>query len=128
MRRTELLAYLVGAGVAGTLLVGPYTGRAVIASFVSVVPYVPFFLLPIVWGVWNWLHVRLGLRVDIGAWGALLGFVLGLAVDALFSARGTWFASAALLPVFLPVLYFLLWRFVVGALNEALGVEPAARS
>ena len=64
MRRNELLAYLVGAGVAGTLLVGPYVGRSIIASLVPVVPYVPFFLLPIVWGLWNWLYVRLHLRLQ----------------------------------------------------------------
>ncbi|MGH7894428.1 MAG: hypothetical protein ACREQL_07150 [Candidatus Binatia bacterium] len=122
MQRRELLAYVVGAAVAGTLLVGPYTGRAIVASLVPVVPYVPFFLLPVVWGIWNWLYVRLDLRLDVGAWGAVLGLVLGLAVGALFYVRGTWFAAAGLLPLFLPVAYFLLWRFVVGPLNEALGV------
>ncbi len=127
MRRNELLAYVVGAAVAGTLLVGPYVGRSVIALFVPVVPYVPFFLLPIVWGVWNWLYVRLDLRLDIGAWGSALGVVLGLGVDALFFARGTWFNAAVLLPVFLAVLYFLFWRLIVGPLDDALGATPGGR-
>jgi hypothetical protein len=127
MRRRELLAYLVGAAVAGTLLVGPYAGRALIASFVPLVPYVPFFLLPIVWGGWNWLYVRLEPRLDVGAWGAVLGLLLGLAVAALFYVRGTWFAATALLPIFLPLVYFLLWRFVVGPLNDATGVTAATR-
>ena len=32
MRRTELLAYLIGAGVAGTLVVVPYVGRAILTA------------------------------------------------------------------------------------------------
>jgi hypothetical protein len=125
MRRRELLAYLTGAAVAGTILVLPYTGRAVLNQVVPELHdvWTPFFLLPIVWGIWNWLHVRLHPRLGIAAWGALLGFILGAGANLLLWAEGQWFGAAALLPAYVPVLYYLLWLFVVGPLNEALGVE-----
>jgi len=41
----------------------------------------------------------------------------------LFVAAGMWFAAVMLLPAFLAVLYSLLFRLIVGPLNEALGVE-----
>ena len=87
----------------------------------------PFFLLPILWGVWNLLWVRLEPPIEIGTWGGLLGVVAGLAVNLLFVAQGIWFRTALLLPLFLPVVYYLLWRLLVGPVNEAVGVEPVSR-
>ena len=124
--RRELLAYLVGAGVAGTILIGPYTGRAIITLLAPQslpLTYVPFFLLPLLWGVWNWLRVRLCPPLGAGAWGAFLGFLLALGVNALLAAEGRWFTGALLLPLAIPALYYLLWAFIVGPLNEGLGVE-----
>jgi hypothetical protein len=124
--RRELLAYLIGAGVAGTILIGPYTGRAVVTLLAPQslpLTYVPFFLLPLLWGVWNWLHVRLRLRLGAGGWGAYLGLLLALGVNALLAAEARWFTGALLLPIAIPALYYLLWAFIVGPLNEGLGVE-----
>ena len=125
VRRRELLAYLIGAGVAGTVLVGPYTLRMSVASVVPGLPLqqVPFFLLPILWGLWNLLWARRQPRLGIGAWGALLGFVAALLVNLLFLAEGAWFPAAIVLPVLLPMVYYLLWLLAIGPLNEALGVE-----
>jgi len=124
MYRSRLLAYLIGAGVAGTLLVFPYVARALWGTVFPELldAYVPFFLLPLVWGLWNWLHVRLQPTLNIGAWGALLGLILGLAINALLYAQDQWFSAAAFLPVFAAALYFLLWALIVGAINGALGV------
>ena len=125
VHRRNLLAYLIGAGVAGTLLIGPYAGRLAVIWLLpgATLGPVPFFLLPVVWGVWNLLWARWQPAVGIGTWGAIVGAILGVVVNVLFIAQRTWFAGAMLLPVFLPVLYFLLWRLVIGPLNEALGVE-----
>jgi hypothetical protein len=127
LRRDGLLAYLIGAGVAGTILLGPYTGRSVLAAlspeFVPLT-YVPFFLLPVAWGLWNWLLVRRRPRFGVGMWGALLGVMLGGAVNFLLVAEGRWFEAALGLPVVLPAVYYLIWAFIIGPLNDALGVTP----
>jgi hypothetical protein len=129
IRRRDLLAYLVGAGIAGTLLVGPYVLRSAVILYVADARVVqpPFFVLPILWGVWNLLWVRLEPVNGIGAWGALLGLVAGLALNGLFVLQGTWFRTALLLPVFLPVFYYLFWRLVVGPVNDAVmaGISPS---
>lgn len=126
LRRRELLAYLIGAGVAGTLLVGPYALRVVVGAVFlpgRAVPIVPIVLLPILWGLWNLVWARRHPRMSIGTWGAVLGCAAASGVNGYLCAAGVWFRAAALLLVFLPVLYWLLWRLVVGPLNEALGVE-----
>ena len=125
VRRSGVLAYLIGAGVAGTLLVFPYSGRSVLAMFApdfAPLVYVPFFLLPIAWGLWNWLRLRLDVRLGIGTWGGLLGLALALAVNAFLFAEGRWFGGAPLLAVALPAIYALVWTVVIGPLNEALQV------
>jgi hypothetical protein len=126
VRRRSLLAYLIGAGVAGTFLIGPYWLRFAVINLLpggATIGNVPFFLLPIVWGLWNLLRVHRAPGIGIGAWGALLGFGLGIVVNLLFLVEGTWFRAAPFLPPFLALLYFLLFRLIVGPLNEALGVE-----
>jgi hypothetical protein len=131
LRRRELLAYLVGAGIAGTILVGPYALRVVAGPLFMpgrAIPVVPIVLLPILWGVWNLLWARRHPRVSIGLWGALLGLGAAAGVNGYLWATGMWFPAAALLLVFLPVVYWLFWRLVVGPLNEALGVEGQRES
>ena len=126
VRRRDLLAYLIGAGVAGTLLAAPYALRLAVIRVVAgatTMADVPFFLLPILWGLWNLLWARRQPAMGIGAWGALLGVVAGIAVNLFLVAVGTWFPVMMLLPAYLPVLYFLLFRLIIGPLNEALGVE-----
>ena len=125
--RRRLVAYLVGAGVAGTALIAPYLGRSVIAAiapdFASLTS-VPFFLLPVAWGLWNVLGLRLRARPGIGTWGAVLGVLLALAVNVLLAAEARWFPGALLLPVVLPLVYHVVWAVIIGPLNVALGVEP----
>src|SRR5262245_11331385 len=125
VRRRSLLAYLIGAGVAGTILIGPYGLRFAVINLLpgAAIGNPPFFLLPVVWGLWNLLRVHWLPWIGIGAWGSLLGVAVGAAVNLLFLAQGTWFRAAPLLAPFLAVLYFLLFRLIVGPLNEALGVE-----
>ena len=131
LRRRELLAYLIGAGTAGTILVGPYVVRVVGSGVFApgrAFPVVPIVLLPILWGLWNLLWARRHPSVSIGVWGAELGFGAAAGVNGYLWASGVWFAAAALLLVFLPAVYWLMWRLVVGPLNEALGVEGERES
>jgi hypothetical protein len=126
MRRNELLAYLIAAGVAGTLLVLPYTGAWIIPSVLpqfEVLRIIPFFLLPIAWGVWNWLYYRVRAGMGIGVWGAILGLLLAVGVNLLRYAHGQWFAGMVLFALVIPVLYYVLWLFVIGPLNDAFGLE-----
>jgi len=130
VRRRELLAYLIGAGVAGTILVGPFVLRDAAIRFLlpgSAVPLVPFFLLPVLWGLWNLLWARRQPRMDIGTWGAMLGLAASLSANLYLRWQHTWFGAALLLVAFLPVVYYLVWHLVVGPLNEALGVEGEPR-
>ena len=127
--RAGVQAYLIGSGVAGTLLLAPFLGRSVLQMCVPAAAplvYVPFFVLPIVWGVWNWLRLRLRSGLTVGVWGALLGVVVGLLANLLLAAEQRWFSGAMLLPIILPFVYAALWTFVVGPLNRALGVETYA--
>lgn len=129
LRRRELLAYLVGAGIAGTVLIAPYALRVAASGFIPgrVVPITPVVLLPIAWGAWNVVWVRRHPPVTIATWGAALGLLAASALNTYFWAAGAWFPAVALLLVFLPVVYWLMWRLVVGPINEALGVEGERR-
>jgi hypothetical protein len=124
LRRRDLLAYLIGAGLAGTILVGPYTLRSSVLQFFggdAVNP--PFFLLPIAWGLWNVLWARRQPALSIGAWGAVLGILLAVGMNLFSRLQGDWFPAMMLLPIFVPGFYYLFWLFIIGPLNEALGVE-----
>lgn len=125
MRRRDLLAYVVGAAVAGTALAVPYAGRTLLRAawpgFVTL--DAPFYLLPIVWGVWNVLWVRRGALGSPAVWGALLGGAIALAGNLLMALRGEWAASLLLLFAWLPVMYALAWTFVVVPLDRALDVD-----
>lgn len=123
IRRRLLQAYVVGAAVAGTALVFPYWGRALVRGVLGdvIAEDVPFFLLPIAWGGWNWLRAWLDPPVGPGGWGALLGVVVAAVVNTLLWVRGDWTVVNALLLVFLPMVYAVGWAFVVEPLNRALG-------
>src|SRR5262249_53662936 len=80
VRRRSLLAYLIGAGVAGTMLIGPYGLRFAVINHLpggATIGNVPFFLLPVAWGLWNLLRVHWLPGFGIGAWGATLGVAVG---------------------------------------------------
>ncbi len=129
IRRRELIAYLIGAGTAGTILVGPYVLRVVAGEVFlpgRALPMGPIVLLPVAWGLWNVVWARRSPALGIGAWGAGLGGIMAVLVNLALVARGMWFLHALAMPVFLPIVYWLLWHVIVGPLNEALGVERAA--
>ncbi len=138
MRRNKLNAYLIGAGVSGTLIIIPYISQWIweIAPpemffdiKVSGTMYdirlarIPFFFLPIIWGLWNWLYAKLHPSFGIGIWGALLGLMLGLLFNIWLYREGLWLPPAASSLVFAPAFEYLFWRFIIGPINKALNVD-----
>ncbi|MBM4245597.1 MAG: hypothetical protein FJ148_17615 [Deltaproteobacteria bacterium] len=117
---------MIGAAVAGTILVLPYTGRALLQLLFPVLPPLdaPFFLLPIAFGAWNVLWARRGAQPDAPRWGALLAVLVAAGANTLLALRGAWGASLLLLFLWVPTVYALVWTFVVAPLNRALDVEP----
>ena len=87
----------------------------------------PMAVVPNLWGVWNLLHHALGsrIRLPLGAHGALLPILLLPAGVTL--ARGLdvfdipWGLAFSILPIAMAV-YYLAWKYVVGFLNEELGI------
>jgi len=124
IRRRDLLAYVVGAAVSGTILVLPYAGRALQALLWpgGLVLDAPFFLLPIAFGAWNVVWVRRGSPLGPAAWGALLGVVIAAGGNVLMALRGMWAPSLLLLFGWIPTVYAIAWTFLVAPLNEALEV------
>jgi hypothetical protein len=89
----------------------------------------PMAGLPNIWGAWNLLYVALGLRrwIGLGLHGAVLPFLL--APTAYLVTRLVDFpippAIAAGFPVGFPValiVYYLAWKYLVGFLNELVGL------
>lgn len=87
----------------------------------------PMAIIPNVWGLWNMLHLALRSRVrlPLGVHGALLvlflmpaGAVLARALDA-FTIQ--WRFALPMVPIGMTV-YYLAWKYVVGFLNEELGI------
>jgi len=83
----------------------------------------PMAIVPNLWGLWNVLYVRLGLRerMSIGAFGALLPLILVPAGLALASAVGlgiyTMRQAAVILPIAM-VIYYLAWKYAVAFFNR----------
>lgn len=125
MQRRDLLAYVIGAAVAGTALLLPYAGRALVSllwpGFVTL--DAPFYLLPIAWGAWNVAWVRRGARVAPQVWGATLGVAVAAAGNLLMALRGAWAPSLLLLFAWLPTVYAIGWTFLVVPINQALDVD-----
>jgi hypothetical protein len=88
----------------------------------------PMAVVPNLWGIWNTLFIAMALKrwIPMGAWGALLPFIilasaLGLerALDiSVFTIKDTMFV----LPVAVPV-YYLIWKYAVRFFNRVVGLE-----
>jgi hypothetical protein len=88
----------------------------------------PMALVPNLWGVWNMLYILLQSRrhLPIGLHGAVLPFLLApvafavsTLLDIRFMTRLEVFAAAV---PFAVVVYYLVWKHVVGFFNELLGI------
>lgn len=87
----------------------------------------PLALVPNLWGVWNILYVALGRRFPLGLHGAMLpvilfpaALVIARTVVGPFPSFVTTVMSLAI-PVVL-IIYYLVWKYIVGFLNQSLGI------
>lgn len=128
-----LRAYLAGIALPTMLMLVVITVFFV-ARFVYNVPIAierllvfPMAIVPNLWGVWNMFYVRLNShRLPLGIHGATLvvllapvGLTLARALDILIVTPSLVLTVA---PVGL-IVYYLLWKHIVGFLNQLLGVE-----
>jgi len=126
-----LRAYMAGIVVPTVflllLLTGAMLARGHFRDPVERLVVFPMAVVPNLWGVWNMLYVRLhrGRWLPIGLHGAILPVLLLPAGFGLARALGMAWMSPAIAAVVLPVaagVYYLLWKHVVGFLNEEMGV------
>ena len=87
----------------------------------------PMAVIPNVWGLWNVVHVasRGAARLPIGAHGALLPLILiptGVTLARAFDVFHIQFWYAApVVPLGMAV-YYLVWKYIIGFLNEEVGI------
>jgi len=127
-----LRAYLAGIAVP-TMLMLVVIIVFVVVRFVFNVPIAierllvfPMAVVPNLWGVWNMFYVRLeSRRLPLGIHGAALvlllapvGFTLARALEIGVVTPGL---ALTVAPVGL-IAYYLLWKHIVGFLNQLLGV------
>ncbi len=133
-KHTYLRAYMAGVVVPSVGLLVAMTVFCV-ARLIYQIPVpiervliFPMAVVPNSWGVWNMLYILLESRrhLAIGLHGAVLPFLLApiaLAVSMLldigFMTRLGIFATAV---PFAMIVYYLVWKHVVGFFNELLGI------
>ena len=128
-----LRAYLAGIAVPTMFMLIVLT-FFVVARFVYNVPVAierllvfPMAVVPNLWGVWNVLHVRLDSRhrLPLGIHGALLVVLLVPLGLMLARVLNIWIVTPALIITVAPIgliIYYLIWKHVVGFFNRLLGV------
>jgi len=141
-----LRAYMAGIVVPTMLLLFAMTGFFV-ARYVFQIPIpiervivFPMALVPNLFGVWNMLYVWLGPRrhLPIGFHGALLPFVLAPIAFTIATSLGflavtprgfVWFHAITIHYPFAAtgflcalIIYYLVWKHLVGFFNELLGI------
>lgn len=126
-----LRAYMAGIVVPTLFLLVAMTVFT-IARYVYQVPLpierliiFPMTIVPNLWGVWNiiWVGLLARRHVSLGLWGAILPLLL--APGGWLLARFLHFELPNLVPYLFPlgvVIYYLVWKLIVGRLNAIVGV------
>ena len=143
---TYLRAYLAGVlfptlvfpVLITLLLVGKFVAQEPVP--VERIAIFPLAFAPACWGLWNvlWVALRKFSRVPLGLHGAILPFLLMplatvlarcLGVISLGAANVTWFqtievpyAVIACGFAFALVMYYLVWKYIIGFVNRVLGI------
>jgi hypothetical protein len=139
-----LRAYMAGIFTPSLVLLG-ILGVFILTRLVLQVPIpiervivFPMALVPNLFGLWNILYVWSQRRLPIGFHGALLPLILAPLGAALGKLLGvltigtqdlTWFQEitipySLIVPGFFGalVIYYLVWKYIVGSLNRVLGI------
>ena len=87
----------------------------------------PMAVVPNLWGVWNMLHLRLRghLPISLAAFGALLPLLLVPFIITLGRVLDVFYVQMEFALSAIPVgmaLYYLVWKFLVGSLNQEMGI------
>jgi hypothetical protein len=130
-----LRAYMAGIAVPTPILLVGMTAYTVFRLIYHVpipverVIIFPMAVVPNAWGLWNVLFVawRRHVPLSLGLHGALLPFLLGplgLIASVLLKFSIPEFATHVF-PILAPaalIVYYLVWKYVVGFLNRVLGL------
>ena len=138
MEKEKLYIKIFIAGLAFPAAVLPFVYSLLILSGHSAgemfpLQFIPHFL-PIIFGLWNMLYFAIGEKCPIKkkstrlwVWGALLGFIAALCgvfmiglPELLFGLTG---ALQYLPLIIIPILYGFIWRYIVSAINDLLGLQ-----
>jgi hypothetical protein len=130
-----LRAYMAGIAVPTPILLVGMTAYTVFRLIYHVpipverIIIFPMAVVPNAWGLWNVLFVawRRHVPLSLGLHGALLPFLLGplgLIASVLLKFSIPEFATHVF-PILAPaalIVYYLVWKYVVGFLNRVLGL------
>ena len=126
-----LRAYMAGICVPTLVLLVIVTVFTVVRYVYSVpVPIerlivFPLAIVPNLWGLWNIIYIALlaPRHASLGLWGAIMPFLL--APGGLLLARLFQFTIPHAAPYLFPfgvIIYYLVWKHIVGRLNAIIGI------
>jgi hypothetical protein len=128
-----LRAYMAGIAVPTPFLIVWVTGFTIARTTLRLplplehVIIFPMAVVPNLWGLWNVLRLALGAgdRWPIGLHGAVLPLILMPIVLLLARLLAIDIITPSLAAMFAPfgiVVYYLAWKYLVGYLNEIMGI------
>ena len=128
-----LRAYMAGIAVPTPFLIVWVTGFTIARTTLRLplplehVIIFPMAVVPNLWGLWNVLRLALGAgdRWPIGLHGAVLPLILMPIALLLARLLAVDIITPSLVAVFAPVaifVYYLAWKYLVGYLNEIMGI------
>jgi len=137
-RHPYLRAYLAGIAVPTVFLLVTMTAYTLIRYVYNLpipierVIVFPMAAVPNAWGLWNLLYVALAEKhhFSLGIFGAVLplllvpvGYMVLRILD--FAVPAEIFHAMPIAAPIAVILYYLIWKYVVGFLNAELGVYPS---
>jgi hypothetical protein len=137
-RHPYLRAYLAGIALPTVFLLVTMTAYTLIRYVYDLpipierVIVFPMAAVPNAWGLWNLLYVAFAEkhRISLGMFGAVLplllvpvGYMVLRVLD--FAVPAETLHGAPIVVAIAVILYYLIWKYIVGFLNAELGVYPS---